>query len=53
MIHYRCEPRGLGPLVDWIGHYGVFWRERFTNLRTVLKEMDDDEPGPKPHRRRK
>ena len=53
MIHYRCEPRGLGPLVDWIGHYGVFWRERFANLRTVLKEMDDDQPGSKLRSRRK
>jgi DNA-binding transcriptional ArsR family regulator len=53
LIHYRCEPRGLGPLVDWIGHYGAFWRERFANLRTVLKEMDDDEPSPKTRRKRK
>jgi DNA-binding transcriptional ArsR family regulator len=45
MIHYRCEPRGLGPLIDWIGHYGAFWRERFANLKSVLKEMDDDEPS--------
>src|SRR5713226_7444720 len=28
-IHYRCELRGLAPLVDWLGLYGVFWRERF------------------------
>jgi len=47
LIHYRCEPRGLGPLIDWIGHYGVFWRERFANLKSVLKEMDDDEPSQK------
>jgi DNA-binding transcriptional ArsR family regulator len=47
LIHYRCEPRGLGPLVDWIGLYGVFWRERFANLKNVLKEMDDDEPSQK------
>jgi DNA-binding transcriptional ArsR family regulator len=59
LIHYRCEPRGLGPLIDWIGHYGAFWRERFANLRSGLKEMDDDEPGQEPskvrharHRRR-
>jgi DNA-binding transcriptional ArsR family regulator len=52
-IHYRCEPRGLSPLVDWIGHYGVFWCARFANLRTVLKEMDDDQSGPKPRARRK
>ncbi len=53
LIHYRCEPRGLSPLIDWIGHYGIFWRKRFANLRTLLKEMDDDEPGPKPRRKRK
>jgi DNA-binding transcriptional ArsR family regulator len=47
MIHYRCEPRGLSPLVDWLGFYGVFWRERFANLKSVLKEMDDDEPSQK------
>ena len=44
LIHYRSDPRGLSPLVDWLGLYGVFWRERFANLKTVLKEMDDDEP---------
>src|ERR1700745_1204984 len=37
---YRAEPEGLVPLVDWMSHYGVFWRERFANLRTLLKEMD-------------
>jgi DNA-binding transcriptional ArsR family regulator len=39
-VFYRAEPKGLAPLVDWIGHYGGFWRERFTNLRTLLKELD-------------
>ena len=39
-VFYRAEPRGLAPLVDWMGHYGVFWRERFANLRTLLKEID-------------
>jgi DNA-binding transcriptional ArsR family regulator len=39
-VFYRAEPEGLAPLVDWIGHYGVFWRERFTNLRSLLKEID-------------
>lgn len=23
-----------------MSHYGVFWRERFGNLRDLLKEMD-------------
>ena len=39
-VYYRARPEGLGPLVDWMGHYGVFWRERFANLRTLLKEID-------------
>ncbi|HEY5810463.1 MAG TPA: metalloregulator ArsR/SmtB family transcription factor [Povalibacter sp.] len=39
-VFYRAEPNGLAPLVDWMGHYGVFWRERFANLRTLLKEID-------------
>jgi DNA-binding transcriptional ArsR family regulator len=39
-VHYRAEPKGLGPLVDWMSLYGLFWRDRFTNLRTLLKEID-------------
>jgi len=39
-VFYRAEPNGLAPLVDWMSHYGVFWRDRFTNLRALLKEID-------------
>jgi DNA-binding transcriptional ArsR family regulator len=39
-VHYRAEPRGLAPLVDWMSHYGIFWRERFADLRKLLKEID-------------
>jgi DNA-binding transcriptional ArsR family regulator len=39
-VYYRAEPEGLAPLVDWMSHYGVFWRERFANLRTLMKEID-------------
>ena len=39
-VHYRADPRGLAPLADWMNHYGVFWRERFADLRTLLKEID-------------
>src|ERR1700751_1170208 len=39
-VFYRAEPQGLSPLVDWMSHYGAFWRERFANLRTLLKEID-------------
>ena len=39
-VFYRAEEKGLAPLVDWMGHYGVFWRDNFSKLRTLLKEMD-------------
>jgi len=54
-IYYRPEPRGLTPLVDWLGMYGAFWRERFANLHQLLKEIDHDghENGDTRHRRRK
>lgn len=39
-VFYRAEPKGLAPLVDWMAIYGVFWRERFDNLRSLLKEID-------------
>ena len=39
-VFYRAQPKGLAPLVDWMSHYGVFWRQRFTNLRSLLKEID-------------
>lgn len=38
--YYRVRPEGLEPLFDWMSHYGIFWRERFGNLRTLLKEID-------------
>ncbi|RCW87434.1 ArsR/SmtB family transcription factor [Phyllobacterium bourgognense] len=39
-VYYRAEPEGLAPLADWMSHYAVFWRERFANLKTLLKEID-------------
>jgi DNA-binding transcriptional ArsR family regulator len=39
-VHYRAQPQGLAPLVDWMNHYGVFWRDRFADLRALLKELD-------------
>ncbi len=41
-VYYHAQPEGLAPLVDWMGHYGVFWRDRFANLRTLLKEIDHE-----------
>jgi DNA-binding transcriptional ArsR family regulator len=37
--HYSAEPQGLAPLIDWISLYGVFWRDRFDRLETLLKRM--------------
>ncbi len=39
-VYYRAQPEGLAPLVDWMGRYAVFWRDRFANLRTLLQEID-------------
>jgi DNA-binding transcriptional ArsR family regulator len=39
-VHYRADPKGLAPLVDWMALYAVFWRERFSKLRALLKEID-------------
>src|SRR5882672_798894 len=39
-VYYRAQPTGLAPLVDWMSHYAVFWRDRFANLRSLLKEID-------------
>jgi DNA-binding transcriptional ArsR family regulator len=38
--HYGVEPGGLKPLVDWMTHYGAFWRDRFDRLEDVLERMD-------------
>ncbi len=40
-VYYRAEPAGLAPLADWMSHYGVFWRDRFASLRTLLRDMDN------------
>jgi DNA-binding transcriptional ArsR family regulator len=39
-IFYSTNPRGLAPLIDWLGVHAAFWRERFDKLEKLLKEMD-------------
>jgi DNA-binding transcriptional ArsR family regulator len=39
-VYYRAQPEGLAPLVDWMSHYAVFWRDSFANLRTLLEQID-------------
>ena len=38
--HYSAQPRALVPLIDWMSHYGVFWRDRFDRLESLLNKMD-------------
>ena len=40
-VFYRARPEGLAPLFDWLGHYDAFWRDRFADLRHLLKEIDE------------
>ena len=39
-VFYRARPEGFRPLFDWINHYSVFWRERFSDLHKLLEDMD-------------
>jgi DNA-binding transcriptional ArsR family regulator len=39
-VLYRAEPNGLRPLSDWMGLYGLFWRDRFDALEDTLDRMD-------------
>ncbi|MGI9025984.1 MAG: ArsR/SmtB family transcription factor [Burkholderiaceae bacterium] len=39
-VHYSADPQGLAPLIDWMGFYGAFWRDRFDHLETLLNRMD-------------
>lgn len=38
--HYRAVPKGLSPLVDWLGLYGAFWRDRLDRLEDLLERID-------------
>ena len=38
--HYRAQPDALGPMADWLRHYGAFWRDRFDRLESLLDRME-------------
>jgi DNA-binding transcriptional ArsR family regulator len=38
--HYSAEPTALKPLVQWLGFYAAFWREKFDALENLLNRMD-------------
>ena len=38
--HYRAQPDALAPMANWLRDYGVFWRDRFDRLESLLQRMD-------------
>jgi DNA-binding transcriptional ArsR family regulator len=38
--HYSAQPQALAPLIDWMGLYSAFWRDRFDHLEALLRRMD-------------
>jgi len=38
--HYRAQPDALAPMVEWLRDYGVFWRDRFDKLESLLERME-------------
>jgi DNA-binding transcriptional ArsR family regulator len=38
--HYRAEPQGMAPLIDWVSFYSTFWSGRLDRLETLLNRMD-------------
>jgi DNA-binding transcriptional ArsR family regulator len=39
-VHYRADPSGLAPLVDWMSQYNAFWQGRFDRIEDLLERMD-------------
>lgn len=38
--HYSARPAALAPLIDWTSQMGGFWENRFDDLESLLKRMD-------------
>jgi DNA-binding transcriptional ArsR family regulator len=38
--HYSAHPQALAPLVDWMTHYGAFWRDKFDRLESLLERLE-------------
>src|SRR6266851_9904769 len=43
-VHYRADPKGLAPLVDWMALYGAFWTDRLDVLERLLRSEDARKP---------
>ena len=40
-VHYRVEPRGMKPLIDWVAHYRAFWTEHVHRLEKLLEKLEE------------
>jgi DNA-binding transcriptional ArsR family regulator len=38
--HYDAQPEALEPVAQWLRDYGVFWKDRFDRLESLLERMD-------------
>jgi DNA-binding transcriptional ArsR family regulator len=45
-VFYHAQPDGLAPLVDWMCHYGAFWRDRLDVLERLLRNEDARQSPP-------
>lgn len=45
-VHYRAQPQGLAPLMNWLSFYSTFWTERFDRLEALLDAAVPDETLP-------
>jgi DNA-binding transcriptional ArsR family regulator len=43
--HYRAQPEGLRPMVQWLTHFRRFWPEKLNALGELLKEIPDADAG--------
>lgn len=37
-VHYRAQPQGLTPLLDWLSFYSTFWSEGLDRLKSLLDQ---------------
>ena len=39
--HYSARPQSLAPLIDWLGHYAGFWRDRLDRASGMTQPSGD------------
>jgi DNA-binding transcriptional ArsR family regulator len=43
--HYRAQPEGLRPMVQWLSYHQQFWPEKLKALGALLKEIPNADEG--------